>query len=166
MTSSLPFPPQLKLAEVLWEQCPKPPDYPVQDGEMPLSSCSSNEPALQNRHCLKCRGAKGSREAPPLHTGTAQGEIGTGPSPEKKWSKHQLITCTKGTGGRQRILDSSLPHLKPSSKRSKQSRRHVKSHWHAFGEFQECLKQLQQKNIQLLHAEGFELHIELVAAAR
>lgn len=33
----------------------------------------------------------------------------------------------------------------------KEAARHVQSHGHAFGEFQECPKELQQKNIQFLH---------------
>ena len=150
MISSLPFPPQPKLAEILQEQCPKPPDYPMRDGEMTLSSCSRNKPALQNRHRLKSRTGMGNREALPVRTGTRQWESGTGPSSENNWSKHQLIKCTKGPGGRQHILDSTLPHFQPSFKRRKQQR-HVQSHGHAFGEFQECLKELQQQNIQLLH---------------
>lgn len=107
MISSLPFPPQPKLAEVLQEQCPKPPDYPVWDGKMTLSSCSRNEPALQNRHWLKCRAGMGSREALPVCTGIPLGERATGPSSENNWSKHQFIKCTKGPGGWQHILDST-----------------------------------------------------------
>lgn len=121
-------------------------------GETTLSSCSINEPALQNRHGLKCRVGKWNREAPTVHTGTPQGERATGPSSMKNWCKHQLIKCTKGPGSRQHILDSPLPHHQLSFKRRKQ-RRHVQSHGHTFGEFQECLKKLQQKNIQGLHVD-------------
>lgn len=115
---------------------------------MTLSSCSRNEPALQNRHWLKCRAGMGSREALPVCTGITLGQRATGPSSENNWSKHQLIKCTKGPGGWQHILDSTLPHFQLSFRRKQQ--RHVQSHGQAFGEFQECLKELQQ-NIQLLH---------------
>lgn len=119
---------------------------------MTLSSCSRNETALHNRHRLQCRAGTGSREAFPVCTGTPQRERATGPSSENNWSKHQLIKCTKGPGGRQHILDSPLPHLQLSLERRK-PQRHVQSHGHAFGKFKECLKELQQKNIQLLHLD-------------
>lgn len=119
---------------------------------MTLSSCSTNEPALQNRYCLKCRDKKGSREALTVCTGTPQGERASGPSSMNNQCKHQLIKCTKGPGGRQHILDSPLSHHQLSFKRRKK-RRHVQSHGHAFGEFQECFKKLHQKNIQLLHVD-------------
>lgn len=76
-------------------------------------------------------------------------ERAPGPSNENNWSKCHLIKCTKDPEGRQHILNSPLPHLQLSFRRRKQQR-HIQSHGHVFGGFQECLKELQQKNIQLL----------------
>lgn len=150
LISSLPLPLWAKSAKILQEQCPKPPDCPGWDGEMTLSSCSRNEPALLNRHWLKSRAGMGGREAPPVCRGTPQGGKATGPSSENNWSETKAYYCTKEPEGRQWILDSPLPHLQPPFKRRKQQR-HVQSHGHAFGEFRECPKEHQQKNIQFLH---------------
>lgn len=114
---------------------------------MTFGSCRRNKPASQNRPWLKCRAGTGSRETLPVHSGHSP-ESTTGPTSENNWSKHQLIKCTKDPEGRQHILNSPLPHLQLSFKRRKQQR-HIQSHEHVFGEFQECLEELQQ-NIQLL----------------
>lgn len=71
------------------------------------------------------------------------------PSTENNWSKHELIKCTKDPKGRQCILNSPLPHLQLSFRRRKQQR-YIQSHRQVFGGFQECLKELRQKNIQRL----------------
>lgn len=150
MISSPPLPLRSKPAEVLQKQCPKPPDYPGRDGEMTFSSCSRNEPALLNRHWLKSRAGMGSREALPVCRGTPWGGKATGPNSGNNWSKTQAHYCAKEPEGRQWILDPPLPHLQPPFTRRKQQR-HAQSHGHAFGDSQECPKELQQKNIQFLH---------------
>lgn len=142
--SSLAFPLRSKPAEVLQEQCPKPPDHPVWGGETTLSPCCRNEPALLNRHWFK-RAGMGGREALPVCRGTPQGGKATGPSSESNWWKTQAHYCTKDL----RAGNESWALLYLISKHHSKEGRHVQSHGHAFAEFWECPKELQ--HTQVLH---------------